>query len=205
MRTRFTNSQKDLDAASLRKKLVLVCKDIRSLHLTKLPRDAISLDSGTNWRDAYDAFILQAYKLDKPDLIEEGDMDDVELLDQISPDFWLKSTCTKYLMAVMIHCNKELEEEGVTSLSPGLTRSARRSAAADRVMEDWAAACKSEGDTEHSCQFKKMKLTMTSVAILKQQNDIVLMQLLGLFNVNKNAFIKLNGQDVFNQKIGSLL
>ena len=65
MRTRFTNAQKDLDGASLWKKFVLVRKDIRSLYLTNLPRDASSLPSGTNWRDAYDAFILHAYKLDK--------------------------------------------------------------------------------------------------------------------------------------------
>ena len=65
MRTKFTNAQKDIDGATLWKKFVLVRKDIRSLYLTKLPRDASSLASGTNWRDAYDAFILQAYKLDK--------------------------------------------------------------------------------------------------------------------------------------------
>ena len=57
--------QKNLDGASLWKKFVLVRKDIRSLYLTNLPRDARSLPSGTNWKDAYDAFILHAYKLDK--------------------------------------------------------------------------------------------------------------------------------------------
>ena len=139
----------------------------------------------------------------QPHLIE-GDMDDVELLDQIDPDFWLKSTCTKYLMAVMIHWgNKELEEE-VTSLPPSQTRSAQCSAAADCIIKDRAAARESEGDTAHSRQFKKMKLTMASVAILKQHNDAVSMQL-GLFNDNKAAFIELNGQDAFNEKIGSLL
>ncbi len=109
------------------------------------------------------------------------------------------------LLCVQVHRqNKELSNN-CSNAEPGQPRTEQRNTARVRLASERAAekAEQQAIDPEYKL-LKKIKLNCGQLSVLKNQSDIVSMQL-RMFAENKESYVKIHGEDEYDEKITTLL
>ena len=142
-------------------------------------------------------------------------MDDEEIMESIPSDFFLKGEKNhqngpnmRPMLAAMVHrTNPDLVSD-CTSVASGQTRDKQRVTGRERIQATREAEREErarivEMDPEVRAA-KKARITFGMLSILKTKSDVISTHL-RLWAENKESFIRIHGQDTYDQKIVELL